>query len=96
MEEQGVDYVFHDYRADGIDKKLIATWVKKHGWETVLNKRGTTWRQLDDKIKTTTDETTVVSLLAEHPAMIKRPILAKNKSSLIGFSADSYKEFLNL
>lgn len=96
MNEQGVEYTFHDYRADGVDEKIIATWIKKHGWETVLNKRGTTWRQLDDKTKETTDETTVVSLLKEYPAMIKRPVLVQGKNSLIGFSTVSYKEFFDL
>ena len=96
LDEQGVEYDFHDYRKDGVDEKLIAAWVKKHGWETVLNKRGTTWRQLDDKTKAATDERTVVSLLIEHPAMIKRPILTQGKNSMVGFSADSYAEFLDL
>jgi len=78
LDEQGVDYNFHEYRADGVDEKLIAAWVKKHGWETVLNKRGTTWRKLDDKTKASTDESNAASLLTQHPAMIKRPIL-RNK-----------------
>lgn len=96
MDEHGVDYLFHDYRVDGVDKKLLAAWVKKHGWETVLNKRGTTWRKLNDKIKTNTDQSNVVSLLLEHPAMIKRPVLVCGNNSLIGFSKDSYTEFLSL
>lgn len=94
MDEHNIEYQFHDYRTDGVDKKLITSWVKKHGWETVLNKRGTTWRQLDDMIKSATDESTVVDLLVEHPAMIKRPILVTGKQSLVGFSAESYTEML--
>ncbi len=94
LDEQEVAYKFHDYRADGVPKKLIAAWVKKHGWETVLNKRGTTWRQLDDKTKASISESNVVDLLAEHPAMIKRPVTVVGKESMIGFSKDSFPEFI--
>jgi len=96
MEAHSVAYTFHDYRADGVDKKQLTAWVKKHGWETVLNKRGTTWRQLDDKTKASTNEANVVDLLAEHPAMIKRPVLVNSKQSLVGFSESAYTELLKL
>lgn len=96
MDEHDVEYNFHDYRVDGVDKKMIAAWVKKHGWETVLNKRGTTWRQLGDKTKAATDQSNVVSLLTEHPAMIKRPVLVQGNNSLVGFSTDTYTEFFKL
>jgi len=96
LEEHNVEYTFHDYRTDGTDKKLISAWVKSHGWETVLNKRGTTWRQLDDNTKASTNETNVVALLIEHPAMIKRPVLTSGKKSLVGFSKDTYSEILDL
>ncbi len=96
LDEKGIDYKFHDYRADGIDEKQITAWIKKHGWETVLNKRGTTWRQLDNEIKNSTNEKNVAKLLAEQPAMIKRPILISGKESIVGFSSASYTEFLQL
>ena len=96
LDQHNVEYTFHDYRVDGTDKKLIAAWVKTHGWETVLNKRGTTWRNLDDKIKASIDESNVVDLLVEHPAMIKRPVLASGRQSLVGFSKDTYSEILDL
>ncbi len=94
LDEHHIDYQFHDYRVDGVDKKLISGWVKKHGWETVLNKRGTTWRQLDDKTKAATDESNVAALLCEHPAMIKRPIFVNGNTSLVGFTAQSYTELV--
>ena len=59
LDENNIDYQFHDYRTDGVDKKLLDQWVKLHGWETVLNKRGTTWRKLDDKTKADTNEKNV-------------------------------------
>ena len=96
LDQHNVEYVFHDYRIDGTDKKLISDWVKTHGWETVLNKRGTTWRKLDDKTKTSVNQSNVSELLAEHPAMIKRPVLAIGKKSLVGFSKENYSEVLGL
>ena len=96
LDQHNVEYTFHDYRTDGTDKKLISAWVKVHGWETVLNKRGTTWRQLDDKSKAATNESNVAELLAKHPAMIKRPVLVSGKNSLVGFSKEHYFELLGL
>jgi len=96
LDQNNIEYQFHDYRSDGTDTKLISAWVKTHGWETVLNKRGTTWRQLDDKTKTATNENNVAELLAEHPAMIKRPVLVSGKQSLVGFSKETYTEALGL
>ena len=95
LDDNNIDYHFHDYRVDGVDKKVIAAWVKKHGWETVLNKRGTTWRQLDDATKEKTGADNVADLLVTHPAMIKRPILVNGKSSTVGFSVQSYTDLLD-
>jgi len=88
LDQHNVEYTFHDYRTDGTDKKLISAWVKVHGWETVLNKRGTTWRQLDDKAKSTTNESNVAELLAKHPAMIKRPVLVRHLPTFIEFNGE--------
>lgn len=96
LDDQGVEFTFHDYRKDGTDKKLLAQLIKTHGLDTVLNKRGTTWRQLDDKTKTSVTDKTAVALLCEHPAMIKRPVLKNGANTLVGFSADSYADFLKL
>ncbi len=94
LDEHNIDYQFHDYRVDGVDEELISSWVKKHGWDTVLNKRGTTWRQLDDKTKAAINESNVAALLCEHPAMIKRPVLVNGKTSMVGFTAQSYTELI--
>ena len=96
LESHNVDYQFHDYRTDGVDEKFIQSLIKKHGWETVVNKRGTTWRKLDDTVKSETNASNAAELLVEQPAMIKRPVLVAGKQSLVGFSADDYKTTLNL
>jgi len=96
LDDQGVMFTFHDYRKDGTDKKLLTLLIKNHGLDTVLNKRGTTWRQLDDKTKASVTDKTAVALLCEHPAMIKRPVLKTGTDTLVGFSTDSYTDFLKL
>ncbi len=95
LDAEGVTYQFHDYRTDGVDKKLVQQWVDQHGWDVVLNKRGTTWRKLDSDTKENTSATNVADLLCEHPAMIKRPILVDGKSSYVGFSTETYTAILN-
>ncbi len=94
LDALGAEYTFHDYRVDGVDKKIIQQWIKQHGWETVLNKRGTTWRKLDESVKSNTTGNNAADLLCEHPAMIKRPILVHGKETLVGFSEDSYGALL--
>ena len=96
LDEHAVEYTFHDYRTDGIDEKSIQQFIDELGWEKVLNKRGTTWRQLDDTTKTATNESNVAALLCENPAMIKRPILKAGKKLLIGFSKEEYAQALAL
>ncbi len=94
LDANSVDYAFHDYRSDGIDEKLVLSFIKVLGWENVLNKRGTTWRKLDEKTKESTDEGNIAALLCEHPAMIKRPILKVGTKLHLGFSKSTYEEAL--
>ena len=72
-------------------EKNLTRWVKTAGWEAVLNKRGTTWRKLDDEIKNDIDETSSVQVMLENPSAIKRPVLEDGKTLLIGFKEDEYK-----
>ncbi|RJX67515.1 ArsC family reductase [Vibrio sinensis] len=90
LEAQGVDYQFHDYRKQGIDAAMVTTFCQALGWENVLNKRGTTYRQLSQEQKNSLNEHSVIPLLVEHSAMIKRPILLVNDQYHIGFKADQY------
>lgn len=93
LTEAKVEFEFHDYRKQGINQELVADFCQRFGWEQVLNKRGTTYRQLSEEQKANLDETTAISLLVEHPAMIKRPILISPSSALIGFKAEQYTTF---
>ncbi|CAH0534172.1 Protein YffB [Vibrio stylophorae] len=91
LEQAGVDYQFHDYRKQGIDTDLVQSFFTEFGWEQVLNKRGTTYRQLDQATKDALDEQSALALLVAQPAMIKRPILRTGDQSLIGFKAEQYQ-----
>ena len=96
LTDQGIEYQFHDFRANGIDRDRIETWIQQAGWETVLSRRGTTWRKLDAAIQDTVNRDNVAALLAEHPAMIKRPVLDIDGDISIGFKPDLYQSIFNL
>tara|TARA_B110000977_G_scaffold170940_1_gene222076 strand:- start:1536 stop:1937 length:402 start_codon:yes stop_codon:yes gene_type:complete len=95
LSDNGIDYRFHDFRADGIDAATIEQWIAQAGWETVLNRRGTTWRKLGTSIQEATNSDNVAALLVEHPAMIKRPVLDVEGVINIGFKADQYQTIFN-
>ena len=82
--------------ADGIDLASIENWVDQAGWETVLNRRGTTWRKLDSSVQESTSRENVSALLLEHPAMIKRPVLDKDGTITIGFKAENYQSMFKI
>ncbi|MCP5381528.1 MAG: arsenate reductase [Kordiimonadaceae bacterium] len=86
LDLNGVEYHFHDYRKDGVDEDLIRHWVMENGLETVLNKKGTTWKKLPETIKESLDEQGVIKLLCENEAMIKRPVFDLGDIRIIGFS----------
>ena len=86
LETESVTYDFHDYKKLGADKNTLEEACELFGWETVLNKRGTTWRKLDDTTKDSiTDVSSAIALMMEQPSMIKRPIAEHSNGMLIGF-----------
>lgn len=95
LTQQKVDYVFHDFRKDGLNEKQLSQWVKKVGWEILLNKRGMTWRKLDDKTKNNVDEKSAIKIMLKNPAIIKRPVLETGKILEVGFDEDHYRELLD-
>ena len=95
LDDNGVTYTFHDIRSDGLDKKTLQAWEKQLGWEQLLNRRGTTWRKLPDEVRDGVDRTRALQIMLDHPAIIKRPVLAVSRQLYLGFSADSYGEIFN-
>ncbi|WP_025120788.1 MULTISPECIES: ArsC family reductase [unclassified Serratia (in: enterobacteria)] len=96
LEEHGVAYQFHDYRADGLDEQLLRDFVARLGWQPLLNTRGTTWRKLDEAQRNACDNAdAAIALMLEQPAIIKRPLLDDGKGhALLGFSSESYQQFI--
>ena len=90
LEEHGVDYAFHDYKASGIDRAHLQAWAGKVGWEVLLNRSGTTFRALPDDRKQGLTEAKAIALMIEQPSMIKRPVLDLGKKRLVGFKEDVY------
>ena len=92
LEANGTEYDFHDYKKLGVPENKLKNWVNQTGWETILNKRGTTWRKLDDEVKGNIDEAAAIQLMLDNPTIIKRPILESGKLLLIGFKQDEYRQ----
>lgn len=92
LADNNITYAFYDYRKDGIDADFLANAEAELGWETMLNKRGTTFRQLSDEDKSDIDKEKALKLLLLHPAMVKRPILFHNNTYHIGFKPAQYEE----
>jgi arsenate reductase len=90
LDERGVAYRFHDLRADGLDETTLRAWCGTVGWEMLLNRRGTTWRKLPEAEKEAVDERGAVALMLAQPALIKRPVLTKGKTVLVGFDVGAY------
>jgi Spx/MgsR family transcriptional regulator len=91
LEKHGVDYAFHDYKTAGIARERLEQWCKKVGWETLLNRAGTTFRKLPESEKTHVDATKAIVLMLAQPSMIKRPVLDLGGGKiLVGFAPDTY------
>ncbi len=90
LEEHGVAYDFHDYKAVGIDRAHLEQWVEKAGWETVLNRAGTTFRKLPEADRENLTKEKAIALMLDQPSMIKRPVLEADGKLLIGFKPENY------
>ena len=92
LEQNEIDYEFHDYRKDGLTESQLKLWCKELGWENLLNKRGTTWRKLEDEIKQSVNLKSAIEIMLEQPAIIKRPLLVTSTQKLLGFNEPQYSE----
>lgn len=90
LDSHGVVYSFHDYKVEGIDKARLQRWAKEVGWETLLNRAGTTFRKLDDAAKEGLNESRAIALMIEQPSMIKRPVLDLGGKLVVGFKPEIY------
>jgi len=91
LDKHRVDYAFHDYKSAGIERDRLERWANKVGWETLLNRAGTTFKKLPDKDKASLSETKAIALMLKQPSMIKRPVLdAGGGKLLVGFKPEQY------
>ena len=91
LDQRGVAFDFHDYKKTGIDRPRLEGWVREHGWETVLNRAGTTFRALPDVDKANLDADKAVDLMLAQPSMIKRPVLDLGNRRIVGFKPAVYE-----
>ena len=94
LDKNEVEYAFHDYKTAGIDRERLERWSRKAGWETLLNRAGTTFRKLPDAEKTGLTAARAVALMLAQPSMIKRPVLESGGKLLVGFKPDAYRAAL--
>ena len=90
LDAQGVDYAFHDYKTAGIDRKRLEGWCAELGWDSLLNRAGTTFRKLPETDKAALDARKAVTLMLAQPSMIKRPVLDLGTRRLVGFKPEAY------
>ena len=94
LDEKGLAYSFHDYKKQGVDADRISAWVEKAGWETVLNRAGTTFRKLPEADREGLDAVKAVSIMVANPSCIKRPVVEHGGGLLIGFKPAEWEAML--
>jgi arsenate reductase (glutaredoxin) len=92
LDKRGVAYEFHDYKTAGIDRARLEGWARDAGWETLLNRAGTTFRKLPDKDRDGVTEKKAIALMMAQPSMIKRPVLDVGGKLLVGFKPEQYEK----
>lgn len=96
LAQHGADFEFHDFRKHGLDRAMLVGWMGQVPWETLLNRRGTTWRQLPESVKAATDnEAATIDLMLAQPSVIKRPVLECGGRLYVGFDEAAYLSILN-
>lgn len=92
LDDNNIDYQFHDFRKDGLDREQVKEWIDALGWESLVNKRSTSWKALDDSIRSSLNADTAVEQILASPTLIKRPLLARADHYQVGFKADQYQQ----
>lgn len=90
LAEAGIEAGFHDYKKQGVDAAMLATWADRVGWERLLNRAGTTFRKLPEEAKAGLDREKAIALMIAHPSAIKRPVLVHGVAVEVGFDPDRY------
>ena len=96
LDARDIDYTFHDYKKEGADRDKLERWADRCSWEALLNRRGTTFRKLDDADKDNIDRDKAIDLMLQHPSMIKRPVMETEDGDrvLVGFAESEWENCL--
>jgi arsenate reductase len=94
LSDNGIAYEFVDYKKAGVAEAGLPDWNARAGWEKLLNTRGLMWKKLSDEERAGVDEAKALKLMAQYPALIKRPVLDSGSQLLVGFSPENYAEKL--
>jgi Spx/MgsR family transcriptional regulator len=95
LEAAGLDYRYHDLRKDGLPETALRAWVRRAGWDAVLNRRSATWRRIPEVDRAVDGPEAAMELMKEYPTIIKRPILSSGRVLIIGFDPDEYSDKLS-
>lgn len=95
LDEHQINYQFHNYKTDGLSAELLNDLLKLVDWQSLLNTRGTTWRKLDEALRNQIDnQDAAIKIMLANPSILKRPLLIDGKHALLGFSEESYSQFV--
>lgn len=94
LDKNQIAYQFHDFRSDGLNAEQVNTWISELGLETLVNKRSTTWKELDENTKTNFDQH-AVQVITANPTLIKRPLLDTGTQKYVGFKDTEYATIFN-
>lgn len=95
LRSHGCEFSLHDFKKEPPTEQQLRTWLKQTGWETLVNRRGTTWRKVDQAIRDSIDEASALQLMLETPSIIKRPVLVTGAHIEVGFDAQRYEGLLS-
>ena len=91
LDDNNIEYVFHDYKKEGVSADKIKVWQKEFGWQPLINKRGTTWKKLDKELQeSVNDGDSAIQVMQNNTSVIKRPIIEGNGIHLLGFDDQEY------
>lgn len=93
LDEQGIPYQFHDYKKEGLEETRLKQWETAVGWENLVNRRGTTWRKLDEEVRNTINAETAHNIMLENTSIIKRPVVEYKGSVYVGFNTQEWAAF---
>lgn len=95
LDEAGIEYQFHDFKKDGLNADTLTRWENSVGWETLVNRRGTTWRKLPEPVRDNIDAQTAHEIMLKNPSIIKRPVVERGDNISVGFNAAEWAAWKN-